>query len=64
MTKHLEAARARAEARFKAPDAETEAARAERELRERTERLRAERLTQDALKRKGAEIRAGRRRGI
>ena len=61
MTKDLAAARARAETRFKAPDTETdtEAARAERELRERTARLRAERLAQDALKRKGAEIRAG-----
>ena len=64
MTHDIEAARARAEARFKKPDgpAETETARADRELRERTERLRAARLAQEAIERKGAEIRAGRRR--
>ena len=64
MTHDIEAARARAEARFKKPDgpAETEAARADRELRERTERLRAARLAQEAIERKGAEVRAGRRR--
>lgn len=54
----------RAEASFRAPEApaETEAARAERELRERTERLRAARLAQEEVKRRGVEIRAGRRR--
>lgn len=64
MAQDIEAARARAEARFKKPDApaETEAARAARELRERTERLRAARLAQEEIKRKGTEIRAGRRR--
>ena len=62
MTKDLTAARARAEARFKPPATETEAARVERERRERTEALRAARLAQEALKRKGAEIRAERRR--
>jgi hypothetical protein len=64
MAQDIEAARARAEARFKRPEApaETEAARAERELRERTERLRAARLAQPETKRKGAEIRtAGKR---
>ena len=63
MAQDIEAARARAEARFKKPEApaETEAARAARELRERTERLRNARLTQEEVKRKGAEIRAGRR---
>ena len=46
----------RAEARFGRPDApaETEAA--------RTGRLRAARLAREEVKRKGAEIRAGRRR--
>ncbi len=46
MAQNIEAARARAEARFKRPEApaETEVARAEREQRERTERLRAARL--------------------
>jgi hypothetical protein len=65
MSHDIEAARARAEARFKKPqaEAESEAAKAERELRERTERLRAARLADEALKRKGAEIRASRRRG-
>ena len=64
MAHDIEAARARAEARFRKPasEAETEAARAERELRERTERLRAARLAQEEVKRKGAEVRAGRRR--
>lgn len=64
MAQDIEAARLRAEARFKSPaaPAETEAARAERELRERTERLRAARLAQEEVKRKGVEIRAGRRR--
>ena len=64
MAHDIEAARAKAEARFKRPEApaETEAARAERELRERTERLRAARLAQSETKRKGAEIRtAGKR---
>ena len=63
MAQDIEAARARAEARFKKPEApaETESARAERELRERTERLRTARLAQEEVKRKGAEIRAGRR---
>ena len=61
----IEAARVRAEARFKKPEAaaEGEAAKAEREIRERTERLRAARLAEEALKRKGAEIRSDRRRG-
>ena len=65
MAQDIAAARARAEARFKAPDAEPESAtaRAERELRERTERLRAARLAREALKSKGAEVRADRRRG-
>ena len=65
MARDIEAARARAEARFRAPDAPAESpvAQAERELRERTERLRAARLAQEELKRKGTEIRAGRRRG-
>ena len=64
MAQDIEAARARAAARFRPPDApaETEAARAERELRERTARLRAARLAQEDVKHKGAEIRAGRRR--
>ena len=61
----IEAARARAEARFKTPGAgvESEAAKAEREIRERTDRLRAARLADEALKRKGQDIRASRRRG-
>ncbi len=63
MAKDGPAGRARAETRTTAPAAETETARAERELRERTERLRAERLARDALKQKGAAIRAGRRGG-
>ena len=60
MAQDMEAARAKAEARFKRPEApaETEAARAEREQRERTERLRTARLAQAEAKRKGAEIRA------
>ena len=64
MAQHIEAARARAEARFKRPEApaETEVARAEREQRERTERLRAARLAQEEVKRKGVEIRTDRRR--
>ena len=64
MAHDIETARAKAEARFKRPEApaETEVARAERELRERTERLRAARLAQADTKRKGAEIRtAGKR---
>lgn len=65
MSHDIETARARAEARFKkpAPEAESEAAKAEREVRERTERLRAARLADEALKRKGNEIRTSRRRG-
>ena len=64
MAGDIEAARARAEARFKAPDAEAEgaAARAERETRERTGSLRAARLARDEVVRKGAAIRADRRR--
>ena len=64
MAQDIEAARARAEARFRKTDspAETEAARAERELRERTARLKAARLARDEIERKGAEVRAGRRR--
>lgn len=64
MVQDIEAARAWAEARFKAPEAETEsaAARAERETRERTGRLRAARLARDEVVRKGATIRADRRR--
>ena len=45
-----------------AQEIEAEAARAERESRERTERLRAARLAREEVKRRGAEIRAGRRR--
>ncbi len=65
MSHDIESARARAEARFKKPaaEAESEAAKAEREIRERTERLRAARLAEEALKRKGNEIRSDRRRG-
>lgn len=62
MAGDIEAARARAEARFETPVAEGAAARAERETRERTERLRAARLARDEVVRRGATIRADRRR--
>ncbi len=64
MAQDIEAARAKAEARFKRPESpvETDAARAERERRERTERLRAARLAQAETKCSGAEIRTARKR--
>ena len=68
MAHDADAARARAEATFKAPaprdgphSAQDEA---ERALRERTARLREQRLAREALQRKGVEIRASRRREL
>lgn len=68
MSQDSEAARARAEASFRKPeprgdDAKTAPDAAERELREKTERLREARLAKEARERLGAEIRASRRRG-
>ena len=61
----IEAARAKAEASFKTPDHgdESVTVRAERELREKTERLRQLRVAKEERERLGAEIRAQRRRG-
>ena len=68
MTHDSEAARARAEASFRKPEPHGDGARsaqdiAERQLREKTERLREARLAKEARERLGAEIRANRRRG-
>ncbi len=68
MSRDSEAARARAEASFRKPeprgdDAKTVQDGAERELREKTERLREARLAKEARERLGADIRANRRRG-
>ncbi len=66
MMRDLDAARAKAEATFRKPEATTRAgpaAEVERDLRERTERLREARLAKEAMERKGKEIRAARRRG-
>ncbi len=61
-----EAARARAEATFRKPEpqGDTKSAQetADRQLRERTEKLREARLAKEARERLGAEIRANRRR--
>ena len=60
-----EAVRAKAEASFRKPEpiGETDAARAERDVREQIQRLREARLAKEARERLGAEIRAKRRRG-
>ena len=68
MSRDSEAARARAEASFRKPeprgdDAKTVQDAAERELREKTERLRDARLAKEARERLGTEIRTERRRG-
>ena len=68
MTYDSEAARARAEASFRKPEPHGDDAKlardaVERELREKTERLREARLAKEARERLGAEIRADRRRG-
>ena len=67
MSHDNEAARARAEATFRKPEPradDSKSARdvAERELREKTQRLREVRLAKEARERLGAEIRANRRR--
>ena len=61
----VEAARARAEASFKKPEPPGggAGADADRATREKTERLRELRLAQEAVARKGVEIRSKRRRG-
>ena len=64
MSRDSEAARARAEASFRKPeprgdDAKTVQDVAERELREKTERLRKARLAKEARERLGAEVRPG-----
>ncbi len=66
MVKDAEAARARAEASFKTPEADRRddpGKAAERAVREKTERLREARLAKEARERLGKEIRADRRRG-
>ncbi len=69
MTHDSEAARAQAEASFRKPEPQGGDVRsaqdtAERQLREKTERLREARLAKETRERLGAEIRANRRRGI
>ena len=66
MSHDSEAARARAEASFRKPeppgdDAKTAKDAVERELRDKTERLREARLAKEARERLGAEIQANRR---
>jgi len=66
MAHDAKAARARAEASFKKPEAQDQDSAgqaAERSLREKTERLRQARLAKEAQERLGAEIRTKRRRG-
>ncbi len=63
MSRDTEAARVRAEASFKKPephvgDTKTAQDTAERELRDRTRRLREARLAKETRERLGAEIRA------
>ena len=61
----IEAVRAKAEASFSKSEqiAQTDAARAEKDIREQIERLRQLRLAKEARERLGAELRAKRRRG-
>ena len=68
MSRDSDAARTRAEASFKRLEPQVDTARsaqdtAERQMREKTERLREARLAKEARERLGAEIRADRRRG-
>ena len=68
MVHDSEAARAQAEASFRKPEprgdnAKTVQDAAERELREKTERLREARLAKEARQRLGGEIRTERRSG-
>lgn len=69
MAQDISAARARAEAGFKKPDAQAgdpvalEQEAAAHAVQRKTARLREARLAKEAQERKGAEIRAGRRRG-
>ncbi len=66
MAQDTEAARARAEATFRKPEpqGDTKSAQetADRQLREKTEKLREARLAKEARERLGAEIRTERRR--